>query len=220
MSQKEAKKTNPKATDALSVFSRQIADMDWLQQSLHTQMRLNIAILSVLAVVVVVTLISFLVRPEPRYFASTSDLRVIELKPLDRPSMSSQGLSTWVADTVVRALSLNFNHSAKILQSVQADFSHDAFIEFVTSLKKDGLYDKVLTQRLSLTVVPQSAPVIVNEGVLNGVYAWRVKFPVIVSYEGSQGSLGNQTYKVTVLVQSAPLDKFPRGVAIQQLVLE
>lgn len=216
----EKNKPNPTPRDGVSIFARQIADMDWLQQSLHKQMKVNIVMLGVLAVTVVVMLLSFLMRPEPRYFASTSDLRVIELKPLDRPSMSSQGLSTWVADTVVRALSLNFNHSAKILQSVQADFSHDAFIEFVTSLKKDGLYDKVLNQRLSLTVVPQSAPVIVNEGVLNGVYAWRVKFPVIVSYEGSQGSLGNQTYKVTVLVQSAPLDKYPRGVAIQQLVLE
>ena len=74
-------------------------------------------------------------------------------------------------------------------------------------------------KRLSASAIVTKAPVIIASGVIGDIATWRVEFPIIVSYESSQGVESTQHLMATVLVRRADTVKSPRGVVIQQIVL-
>lgn len=197
-----------------------IIDIQSLRENNRRQTKIIMVQSLMVAALVPALVMAFISRPLPRYIGITPDLRVVHMTPLSEPVITDEGLTNWTADTVTKAMSLDFVHVHQQLASVASSFSPDAFNAFVKNLKGSGLYDKVMTQKLSLSVVPQSAPIIVNSGPLDGVFSWRLTFPITVTYEGSNGNLGSQTFKATVLVQRASTLKYPRGVIIQQIVLE
>ena len=65
-----------------------------------------------------------------------------------------------------------------------------------------------------------STPVITASGLVGGKMTWKVEFPLIVSYESSQGVESTQHLMATVLVCRASTVTTPRGVVIQQVVLK
>ena len=75
-------------------------------------------------------------------------------------------------------------------------------------------------KRLSVSAVVTRAPVITASGLVGGTATWKVEFPLIVSYESSQGVESTQRLMATVLVARASTVLTPRGVVIQQVVLK
>lgn len=75
-------------------------------------------------------------------------------------------------------------------------------------------------KRLSVSSAITAAPVIVSSGLLDGKMTWRIEFPLVMSYESSQGVESTQNLMATVLVRRANTVKTPRGVAIHQIVLK
>jgi intracellular multiplication protein IcmL len=55
---------------------------------------------------------------------------------------------------------------------------------------------------------------------VGGRATWKIEFPLIVSYESSQGIESTQHLMATVLVARASTVTTPRGVVIQQVVLK
>jgi intracellular multiplication protein IcmL len=197
-----------------------LMDMNWMRFAMRRYLVIILSLVGTVAVLIVFLIVMFVTRPSPKYFASTNDLRFVQLSPLSEPTITDTSLNNWIADTVTRALSLDFEHWQTTLGDLRPDFSNDSFNAFVISLKSSGLLEKVVKQRLVLSAIPESAPVIVNEGLLGGVYSWLVKFPVKVSYEGSSGVLGTQVFKAEVTVQRADIAVHPRGIIIQRIILE
>lgn len=75
-------------------------------------------------------------------------------------------------------------------------------------------------KRLSASAVVTRAPVISASGLVGGTMTWKVEFPLILSYESSQGVESTQRLMATVLVARAGTVTTPRGVVIQQVVLK
>jgi intracellular multiplication protein IcmL len=70
--------------------------------------------------------------------------------------------------------------------------------------------------RVTLT----SAPIIAAKGPdEDGAYGWRMEFPLIVSYETSNGVVSNQTLDVTATVVRVPVSESPVGIRVKQLVM-
>jgi intracellular multiplication protein IcmL len=55
---------------------------------------------------------------------------------------------------------------------------------------------------------------------VGGKATWKIEFPLVVSYESSQGVESTQNLMATVLVCRASTVTSPRGVVIQQVVLK
>ena len=159
-------------------------------------------------------------QPGPRYFAATPDLRLAPLVPLDQPVLTQEGLLTWASDTITGAMSLNFLEWREKLESIRSSFDDDAFKSFLASLQSSGILDMIREKRLSASAVTTRAPVIAASGLVGGTATWRIEFPLIVSYESSQGVESTQRLVATVLVRRASTVKTPRGVVIQQVVLK
>ena len=106
------------------------------------------------------------------------------------------------------------------LEAVRPNFDDDTFKSFLSSLESSGILNMIQEKRLSASSVATGAPVIIASGLVSGKATWRIEFPLIVSYESSQGVESTQRLIATVLVCRASTATTPRGVVIQQVVLK
>jgi intracellular multiplication protein IcmL len=197
-----------------------IGGLGWYRSQYQRSMKLALAL--VLALLAAVAVIAFLVltRPTPRYFAATPDLRLAPLVPLDKPVLTQQGLLNWVSETITNAVSLDFLEWRDKLSRVRENFEDEAFKSFLASLQSSGVLDMIKDKRLSVSAVVTRAPVIIASGLIGGKATWKIEFPLVVSYESSQGVESTQHLMATVLVCRASTVTTPRGVVIQQVVLK
>ena len=212
--QKDA--TEPPAPDAATV----IGGLDWYRAQFRRAMKLALALTVALCVSLGVAAILLLNQPKPRYFAATPDLRLAPMVPLDQPLLTQDGLLTWAANAITGAMSLNFLEWRGKLESIRPHFEDEAFKSFLASLKSSGILEMIQEKRLSASAVATRAPVIIASGLVGGRATWKIEFPLIVSYESSQGVESTQKLLATVLVCRASTAKTPRGVVIQQVVLK
>ena len=212
--QKDA--TEPPAPDAATV----IGGLDWYRTQFRRSMKLALALTVALSISLIVAAILLLNQPKPRYFAATPDLRLAPMVPLDQPLLTQDGLLTWASNAITGAMSLNFLEWREKLESIRPHFEDEAFKSFLASLQGSGVLDMIRDKRLSASAVATRAPVIIASGLVGGRATWKIEFPLIVSYESSQGVESTQKLLATVLVCRASTAKTPRGVVIQQVVLK
>ena len=213
-----AKEMSPPAVDAETI----IGGIGWYSSQYRRAMKLALALVLTLLAAVAVIVFLVMTRPTPRYFAATSDLRLAPLVPLDKPILTQQGLLNWVSETITitSAVSLDFLEWRDKLSRVRENFEDEAFRSFLTSLQSSGILDMIRDKRLSVSAVVTRAPVIIASGLVGGKATWKVEFPLVVSYESSQGVESTQHLMATVLVCRASTVTSPRGVVIQQVVLK
>lgn len=204
------------APDAAAV----IGGLDWYRMQFHRAMKLSLCLVAALCLSVAVSALLFLNQPKPRYFAATPDLRLAPMIPLDQPLLTQEGLLTWAANAITGAMSLNFLEWREKLETIRPHFDDAAYKSFLASLQSSGVLDMIRDKRLSASAVATRAPVIIASGLVGGKATWKVEFPLIVSYESSQGVESTQKLLATVLVCRASTAKTPRGVVIQQVVLK
>lgn len=204
------------APDAAAV----IGGLDWYRTQFRRSMKLALALTVALSISLIVAAILLLNQPKPRYFAATPDLRLAPMVPLDQPLLTQDGLLTWASNAITGAMSLNFLEWREKLESIRPHFEDEAFKSFLASLKSSGVLEMIQEKRLSASAVATRAPVIIASGLVGGRATWKIEFPLIVSYESSQGVESTQKLLATVLVCRASTAKTPRGVVIQQVVLK
>ena len=192
----------------------------WYRNNYRRAIKLLFAL--ILALCISLGIIAFLLlnQPKPQYFAATPDLRLAPLVPLNQPVLTQQGLLNWVADTITGSMSLDFLEWRKKLDAMRENFDDAAYKSFLESLNTSGVLEMIREKRLSASAVVTKAPVIIASGNVSGVATWRIEFPLIVSYESSQGVESTQHLLATVLVRRASTATTPRGVVIQQIVLK
>jgi intracellular multiplication protein IcmL len=158
-------------------------------------------------------------RPQPKYFAVTRDLRVLEMPPLSEPVVGNQALINWAADAVTGSLSLNFLSWRRTLSESRENFDREGFDSFLEALKSGGHLEKIEQERLSLSCVIAGAPVVTQSGLKNAVMTWKLEMPLALSYESSSGVVASQKLLAEVEVKRTDTVNNPRGVVIRQMIL-
>ena len=212
----QAGAATPPAYNAESVFG----GIAWYSAQYRRTMKLALGLVLALMAAIAVIAVLALTRPTPRYFAATPDLRLAPLIPLDKPVLTQQGLLNWVTETISNAVSLDFLEWREKLTRSREHFEEAAFASFVDSLNSSGVLDMIRDKRLSVSASVTRAPVIIASGLVGGKSTWKIEFPLVVSYESSQGVESTQNLMATVLVCRASTVTSPRGVVIQQVVLK
>ena len=197
-----------------------IGGLGWYRSQYQRAMKLALGLLLVLIACVAVIALLIAKQPTPRYFAATPDLRLAPLIPLDKPVLTQQGLLNWVTETISNAVSLDFLEWRDKLSRPRENFEEAAYKSFLAALQSSGILDMIRDKRLSASAVVTRAPVISASGLVGGTMTWKIEFPLILSYESSQGVESTQRLMATVLVARAATVTTPRGVVIQQVVLK
>lgn len=160
----------------------------------------------------------FLHPPAPVYFATSINGRITPLYPLDEPNQSDSAVLQWANQAAAAAFTYNFVNYRTELQASSGFFTADGWTQFLTALQDSNNLDAVKAKKLIVSAVATRAPVILQKGVLNGRYSWRVQLPLLVTYQ-SASEFSQQNNVVTMLVTRVSTLNSPRGVGIAQFVV-
>lgn len=156
--------------------------------------------------------------PAPKYFATSIGGRITPLFPLEEPNQSDSAVLQWANQAAIAAFTYNFVNYREELQSSSGFFTSGGWNQFLTALQQSNNLDAVKAKKLIVSAVATRAPIILEKGVLNGNYAWRIQMPVLVTYQSaSEFSQANNV--VTMLVTRVSTLNSPRGIGISQFVV-
>jgi len=180
----------------------------------------RIAVLEGLALVALVIALAVTIavsRPEDRFFATTADGRLIRMAPLDEPNMNDAAIVSWAARAASDIMTFGFHDYQKRLQESSTYFTRRGWQSFTEALDRSRVMEGVQKTQQVVTAAPKSAPVIVQQGLIDGIYRWIVELPLIVTYQSGTAQQSDTLNVELVIVRVSTLDS-PSGVGIQQWI--
>lgn len=194
-----------------------------LRKSFHkdNSRQLLIALLVCMAVILVqIGTIIYIVThpPVPKYFATSANSRIMPLTPLAHPNLSQAALLQWANTAAIAAYNYDFVNYRDALQEASVYFTPDGWNSFTAALNTSGSLQNVISKKLLVTAVASGAPVIVQQGVLDSTYTWKVQMPMLITYQSaSQNQQENVT--VTMLITRISALTSARGIGIAQFLV-
>ncbi len=181
---------------------------------------LKIALIEAFAIIVLVasltaTVLSF--EPKHTFFATTADGRIINIIPLNEPFQSRNNVIAWAADVTKRVMEFGFHDYRKRLQDVSSNFTANGWETFTKALEQSRILEAVEARKLVVTAQVNQAPQLLEEGVVNGVYRWILRFPVTISFQGEQPPQPMRVNLTLVVVRVSTLQT-PNGIGIEQWI--
>lgn len=191
----------------------------WYRDKFHSVVKFAIIMAISNLILIIIVISQFIIKPSPIYYAITPDLRIMELQPLSEPYIRDEGLRDWASQTIISTFAINFRNWKQQLGSVRNKYDPSSFESLIVSMKNNGILDLIENKRLICSATIQDPPVIHASGMQKGVYMWRIKMAILLSYESSEGIVARQNLDVDLLVQRASLLDYPNGINIKQIVM-
>lgn len=156
-------------------------------------------------------------NPSDRYFATTADGRLVEMVPLNRPNLSQAALLSWVAQAATEVMTFGFHDYQRRLQKASRHFTSRGWESFTAALQSSRILETVQAKQQVVTATPRSAPVLIQEGLMQGTYKWVIELPLSVTYQAGIATR-TDSLLVTLYVERVPTLENPQGVGIDQWV--
>lgn len=156
--------------------------------------------------------------PAPKYFATTVNGRITPLFPLDQPNQSDSAVLQWANQAAIASFTYNFVNYRDELQASSGFFTAEGWDQFLSALQQSNNLDAVKAKKLIVSAVATRAPVILQKGILNGNYSWKVQMPILVTYQ-SASEFTQQNNVVSMLITRVSTLNSPRGIGISQFVV-
>lgn len=147
--------------------------------------------------------------------ATTKPIVANPSAPADQANLSDNDILNWAATAAQLAYTYDFKNYPKQIQMLQEQFTPEGWKAFNAALKQSNNLTVVKNRKLVASATPTGKPVIVKEGVKNGLYTWRVQIPVQATYE-SESRLIKQNLMITMLIARSSSN--PKGVGITHFV--
>ncbi|MFZ4077074.1 MAG: type IVB secretion system apparatus protein IcmL/DotI [Legionellaceae bacterium] len=179
-----------------------------------------ILLISMIANFLLAFLVGYVVThpPAPKYFATSINGRITPLFALNEPNQSDSAVLQWSNQAAIAAFTYNFVNYRSELQASSGFFTSDGWTQFLKALEESNNLDAVKAKKLIVSAVATRAPIILQKGILNGRYAWRVQMPLLVTYQ-SASEFSQQSNVVTLLITRVSTLNSPRGIGISQFVV-
>jgi intracellular multiplication protein IcmL len=156
--------------------------------------------------------------PQAKYFATSVNGRITPLVAFDEPNQSDSAVLQWANQAAVASFSYNFVNYHDELLAASTYFTTTGWQQFVDALQQSGNLDAVKSKKLIVSAVATRAPIILQKGILNGSFSWRVQMPILVTYQ-SASEFTQQNNVVTMLITRISTLESPRGIGISQFVV-
>lgn len=184
------------------------------------RMALRVAVIQSVIIVGLIAAMFFIIhvhQPENRYFATTEDGRLVPMVPLSQPNLSTPALMSWSAQAATEVMTFGFHDYRRRLQEASRNFTRQGWESFKAALEKSRIIEGVETNSQVVTAAPRGAPILQNEGVVQGRYQWIVQIPMVLTYQSGSKTRSDQLIVTLVIVRVSRLDS-PSGLGIAQWV--
>lgn len=165
------------------------------------------------------TVIYFIANPpKTKYFATSINGRLTPLVPLNMPNQSDSAILQWSTQAAIAAYTYNFVNYQNELKAASAYFTRTGWGQYLKALKDSKSLEIVKKKKLIVSAVAAQAPVILQKGMLNNRYQWRIQIPVLISYQSASENI-RQRHLVSLLVKRISTLETPRGIGISQFIV-
>ena len=161
-----------------------------------------------------------LLRPKQTYYIDPPSGSKVEVFPLTEPNVTPSSLTKWITQAVTSAYTLDFYDYQDTINSLKEFFTIAGYQNFINALNASGSLNKIIKDKLIVSAVATDTAVILQEGVMNNVYSWKIQIPLLLNYQGASTTSTQKSIAVSVLVTRVPTDVAPKGIGIAQLVDE
>lgn len=161
-----------------------------------------------------------LIRPQPTFFVDPAQGKTIEVFPLTQPNVTPSSLIKWVTQAVTSSYTIDFYNYQDTIDGLKQYFTNDGYDHFVSAMRNSGSLQKIINDKLIVSAVAIDTAVILQEGIMNNVYSWKIQIPLLLNYQGASTTSARKTIVANVLVNRVPTDLAPKGIGIAQIVDE
>lgn len=158
----------------------------------------------------------------PRYFATDTLGRLINVIPVNKPNMSTEDVARWTINAIEKSNSYNYVNYRRQLQDVQGYFTSYGWRKFMAAIKSNNNLVALTDRKMIFEARVINNPKVVAEGILGGKYAWKFEMPMLVTYwlpPYDQQSMFQNAQNVSVIVQRQPILQSVDGLGIVQMVV-
>lgn len=132
---------------------------------------------------------------------------------LASPSIPQSALLAWAERAVELSLSYDYNSYQQNLKNAAHYFTPASWKEFNSALEKSKNIAEIINRKLSIKVTPTSGSKIVDQGLSQGSFTWKISVPIQRVLAGATQSKV-QSGVVTLHVSKVTKDQNPQGLAI------
>jgi len=200
---------------------------DWYANiRLHYAVRIATALLVILLVSIAGNVALIDRPPQFRYVLTNTDGKVFPQVPLGQPNHEDQFIVDWTIDAVTRLYSFDFVNFRQQFQEAQKNMTAVGWESFEQAMKVSGNFNAVIGNSYVTTAVPTGPGRVTKKGDIDGRFAWKVEFPMLISYRSSakdaKGNfrVTNQPLSMTVTVIRQPVFLNPAGLGVRAIVAE
>ena len=179
---------------------------------------LNLAILSFLILIIAII---YIINhpPQPKYFATYADGKLVPLIPLNMPNVSQAALLEWVNTAVISVNTYDFVNYRDQLQKASEYFTPEGWEAYLESLKASRNLNAVVEKKLVVSAFAKKAPSVVRSGSLDGVFTWTIQIPITVVYQ-SASQMSTQDLIVSLTVKRISTLTNPNGIGITNYIAD
>jgi len=174
----------------------------------------------ILALALVCSSIAYLAfsKPAPILFNTLPEFRTFADVPVREQYLSPSDLLQWSSDVIPKIFTVDFLHYDSQLTANQPYFTDNGWKIFQDQISNYLNPETIHSTKMFLNAAPTSAPYIINQGLINGKYAWWIQMSLNVSYSSYK-----KTYEVPLIVQALVI-RIPTlenlyGIAIDNLIV-
>lgn len=164
-------------------------------------------------------LIKWFNPPQPQYFATTAEGRIINIHQLSDPVVTDSYVLQWASNAVRQAFSADYIHWRKQLQDASVNFTADGWTYFLDALKSSNNLNTLVDMKMVSSAELTAAPQIMAKMVVNGHYSWKLKMPLLITYTDGKQNI-QMPWNVTVIVTRMPVKDYPQRIAINNFLPE
>lgn len=190
-----------------------------VREKVYFQNKAMIVISAALIVSILANVMLFLRPPDVRYFATTTDGKIMKMSDLAEPVQNTSAVLNWATRNITNAYTFSFANYRQQLQAARPSFTKSGWDGFNQALQESGNLQSVINNDFVTTVVPSGAPVIIAEGYMSGRYAWQIEMPILVTYQSANERFTQDLLVQAIVVRRPELEN-PSGLGIAQIIAE
>ena len=112
-------------------------------------------------------------------------------------------------------MTFGFNDVDERFALSRRNFTKSGWETFRNAVVASGLIDDMVAAQQIVTSVPDSPPVLTQEGLIDGEYTWIYDMPLLMTFRAG-GVKVARSKKVRIVVQKVPTSESPNAVGINE----
>lgn len=159
-----------------------------------------------------------MLRPQQKFYVDPPSGGRSEVFPLDEPNVTPSSLRKWATQAATSAYTIDFFHYKDNIEALRDYFTITGFKDYQASLDDNNTLKRIVKESLIVSAVATDAAVVLEEGIMDGIYTWKIQVPLLLNYQGASATSTTKSIAVALLVTRVPTDEAPKGIGIAQIV--